>query len=119
MTSPVIAALAGILILSGTAYSRGAPLCRPNLDLKEYQFAQTPTQRVWTARFIVDASPCTTASGPFNVEFMRIKENAPDLRFAQQFTWRPGQVEASTGFAADEYVLDFAIGDVAPCPCRE
>jgi len=120
MTSRPIAALAGILVLCGPAPALGAALCKPSLAVTEYQFAPVrSSQRRWTARIAVDASPCATASGPFGVEFVRIKENAPDLRFAERFTWRPGQVEASTDFAADEYVLDFAIGDVAPCPCRE
>jgi hypothetical protein len=120
MRSPPFFLLLGSLVLSGTTPSIGAPLCKPALVVKEYQFAEPrPSQRVWAARIAVDASHCATPSGPFNVDFVRLKENAPDLRFTQQFTWKPGQVEASTDFALDEYVLDFSIGDIAACPCRE
>jgi hypothetical protein len=120
MRSPPFLLLVGTLALIGTTPSIGAPLCKPDLAVKQYQFSQPrAAQRVWTARIAVDASRCATASGPFNVDFVRLKENAPDLRFTQQFKWKPGQVEASTDFALDEFVLDFSIGDVAACPCRE
>jgi hypothetical protein len=120
MRSPPFLLLAGTLALSGPTHSLAAPLCKPALAVKEYQFAEPrPSQRVWTARIAVDASRCATASGPFNVDFVRIKENAPDLAFTQQFTWKSGQTEVSTDFALDEFVLDFSIGNVAACPCRE
>ena len=120
MRSPPFPLLLGTLALSCATPSIGAPLCKPELAVKEYQFAQPRmSQRVWTARIAVDASRCATASGPFNVDFVRIKENAPDLTFTQRFTWKPGQIEASTDFALDEFVLDASIGDVAACPCRE
>ena len=112
--------LAGVIILLGAPHALGASQCKPAVTVKEYEFSPVRmSQRTWTARIAVDASPCATASGRFNVDFVRTKEDAPDLRFTQQFTWTPGQVEASTNFARDEFVLDFSIGDVAPCPCRQ
>jgi hypothetical protein len=44
---------------------------------------------------------------------------APDLPFTEQFTWSAGQIEVSVNFWADEAVLAYSIGAVAPCPCRD
>ena len=97
-----------------------APLCTPELAITGADLSQIrASQRVWTARVAVDASSCSTTSGGFFIRFVRLKETAPDLRFAEPFTWRPGVVEVSTTFAADEAVLDYSIGYVRPCACRE
>ena len=37
---------------------------------------------------------------------------------SEAFTWRPGAVEVSLDFAADEAVLDYSVGYVRPCACR-
>jgi len=112
--------VAGALVFAGATQSDGASLCRPLLTVKAVGFSEiSPAQRQWTAKFAVDASRCAVASGRFAIDFVRIKEAAPDLRFTEQFTWQPGELDVSTGFAADEAVLDYSIGDVAPCPCRE
>jgi hypothetical protein len=112
--------LAGVLVLVSATQSVGDSLCRPLLTVTAVRLSEiSPAQRKWTAKLAVDASPCAATSGRFAIEFVRLKENAPDLRFTEQFTWRPGQVDVSTDFAADETVLDYSISDVAPCPCRE
>jgi hypothetical protein len=59
------------------------------------------------------------ASGRFFIRFVRLKEVGPDLRFVEAFAWRPGVIDVSTVFAADEAVLDASIGYVRPCACRE
>jgi hypothetical protein len=112
--------LAGVVALLGVPQAMGEPLCKPDLVVKDVKFSEMHLwQRVWTARIAVDASRCASASGRFSIDFVRLKEIGPDLRFTEQFTWRPGQVDVSTDFAADEAVLNYSIGDVAPCRCRE
>jgi hypothetical protein len=120
MRARVSLLLAGVLVLVSATQSVGGSLCRPLLIVKAVGFSEiSPAQREWKAKFAVDAFRCAATSGRFAIDFVRIKEAAPDLRFTEWFTWRPGQVDVSTGFAADEAVLDYAISDVAPCPCRE
>ena len=63
----------------------------------------------------VDASHCVTTSGRFDITFVRMKENAPDLPFTETFTWRPGRIEVSLDFWWDEAVLDQWIGDITAC----
>jgi hypothetical protein len=110
--------LAGIAVLVGVTQAVGAPLCKPNLTVKAVRFSEMPRTRLWTAEVAVDASRCGAASGRFHIDFVRLKENGPDLRFTEQFMWKPGQVAVSTDFWADEAVLDYSI-EAAPCPCRE
>ncbi len=111
--------LAGLALgLAGTQ-TLAAPLCTPELAIAGAHLADMrAAQRVWTARIAVDTSPCTTTSGRFFIRFVRLSETGPDLPFAEAFTWRPGVIEVSTNFAADEAVLDYALGYVRPCACR-
>jgi hypothetical protein len=114
------ALLAGALLVVGATQGVGGPLCKPDLTVKDVRFSEIrQSQRIWTARLAVDASRCAESSGRFDIHFIRLKEVGPDLRFAEAFTWRPGQIEVSTDFWADESVLDYSIGYVAPCACRE
>ena len=107
-----------IITLLTVPHAAAAPLCKPQLVINEVTFSPMhQQQRTWTARITVDASPCATASGRFQVNFVRLKEIGPDLLFTEQFTWTPGTIEASTEFAADEAVADYVIA-AAPCPCR-
>jgi hypothetical protein len=75
-------------------------------------------RRIWTAHVAVDASRCAAKVGHFEIDFLRLREDAPDLRFAESFTWVPGEIDATTVFAADEAVQEYAVR-VASCPCRE
>ena len=111
---------AGIVAVLAATQSLAAPLCTPDLVITGAHLADIrASQRVWTARIAVDASQCATTSGRFFIRFVRLKETAPDLLFVEAFTWRPGVIEVSIDFAADEAVLDYAIGYVRPCACRE
>jgi hypothetical protein len=117
---PPTAWLAGIVAMFAATQSLAAPLCTPDLTIASAQLSDTrATQRIWTARIAVDASQCATPSGRFFIRFVRLKEIGPDLSFVEAFTWRPGEIDVSTVFAADEAVLDAAIGYVRPCACRE
>jgi len=113
-------ALVAGLVLLGVTHTAAEPLCQPVLTIEALKFANVnAAQRVWTAQLDVDASRCAAASGRFAIDFVRLKEGAPDLRFTEHFTWKPGRIEVSADFAADEYVLDFSIRDIAPCACRQ
>ena len=112
--------LAGIVAGLAAAPSHAAPLCTPDLAITSAQLSEMrAARRIWTARIAVDASPCATTSGRFFIRFVRLKEVGPDLPFSEAFTWRPGVIDVSTVFAADEAVLDYSIGYVRPCACRE
>jgi hypothetical protein len=115
-TSSFAAIIAGL----AATQSLAAPLCTPDLAITGAHLSDMrASQRVWTARVAVDASPCATSSGRFFIRFVRLKEIGPDLPFSEAFTWRPGVIDVSTVFAADEAVLDYSIGYVRPCACRE
>lgn len=117
---PRTASFAGIVAGLAATQSLAAPLCTPDLAITGTHLSEMRAmQRTWTARIAVDASQCAATSGRFFVRFVRLKEVGPDLPFSEAFTWRPGAIEVSTVFAADEAVLDYSIGYVRPCACRE
>jgi hypothetical protein len=110
--------LAGSLMFAGPAHAGMEPTCKPSLIVQKVALSEVEhMHRTWTAHILVDATRCATASGPFTVAFIRLKDNAPDLQFTQPFTWAPGAVVVSTDVAADEAVLRYSIS-VAECPCR-
>lgn len=99
-----------------------APACKPTLGFKEVRFSPTQPEtmeRIWTAVMAVDASRCASASGRFEILFSRMKENAPELEFAEAFTWEPGTIEVSVHFWADEAVEGYWLQNIALCPCRD
>ena len=111
--------LAAIVTVIVAPQGLAAPLCTPDLAIQNAHLsAMRPSQLTWTARISVDASQCAAPSGRFFIRFVRLKEVGPDLPFSEAFTWRPGMIEVSTVFAADEAVLDYALGYVRPCACR-
>ncbi len=115
----------GLLIGSiglGMTPAAAAPVCKPVLGFKEVRFSPTQPEtmeRIWTAVMAVDASRCATASGRFEIMFTRQKENAPELEFVEQFTWKPGVMEVSVTFWADEAVEGYWLRGVAACPCQD
>jgi hypothetical protein len=116
---PSFSVLAGVFAALAATQSLGAPLCTPDLAVMSARLSDIrASQRIWTARVAVDASQCATTSGGFFIRFVRLKEVGPDLPFSEPFTWRPGVIEVSTEFAADEAVLGYSIGYVRPCACR-
>jgi hypothetical protein len=110
---------AGAAVVFGLTQAAAQQLCRPALSVKEVRLSEVRNlQRTWTAALAVDAARCATSSGRFELVFTREKENAPDLEFVEWFTWKPGRVEVSVDFWRDEAVLDYSIGYVEPCVCR-
>jgi hypothetical protein len=53
------------------------------------------------------------------MQFTRLKEVAPDLQFTERFTWVSGQSELLLDVWWDEWVEDYSILSIAPCPCRD
>jgi hypothetical protein len=120
LRSHLCALLAGLIAACGATQAVGQSACKPVFTVKEVRFSEVRlSQRVWTALLDVDASRCATSSGRFDINFIRLKEMAPDLPFTEQFTWSSGEIEVSVNFWEDEAVLAYSIGTVAACPCRD
>lgn|SRR5262249_51441539 len=118
--TPLSAMLASAILLCGALPTAAQQLCKPALVLKGARTSDArDLQRTWTGVLVTDASRCSTASGAFEIQFTRLKENGPDLRFTERFTWRPGQTEVSLDIWWDEWLQDYRIGTVESCPCRE
>jgi hypothetical protein len=97
-----------------------AVACKPIITVKSAEVSGVEDmRRVWTALLSVSDVHCATTSGRFEIDFIREKENAPDLQFTQQFEWKPGSISVSVELWWDEYVQDFRIGFIAPCVCRD
>jgi hypothetical protein len=110
--------IVALLVIIAPHAAAGEALCRPSLVVRSVTFSDVHAWlRTWTAHLAVDAAACATTSGPFRIDFVRLKEDAPDLWFTETFAWKLGQVEATTIFAADEAVLSYTI-DAPSCPCR-
>jgi hypothetical protein len=120
--SCIFGILVGSIGLASLAHAAGQATCRPALAFKEVRFSAMlpPTmERKWTAVLLADASRCSTTSGRFEIVFSRQKENGLEIEFQEQFIWRPGLVEVSIDFWADEAVEGYWIHNIAPCPCRD
>jgi hypothetical protein len=114
-------ALLGVVVIAciGTR-AVGKDVCRPDISVSSVRFSEARSlQRAWSASVQVDASRCTATAGRFNINFIRLKLNAPDLPFVERFTWKSGDFEVAVDFWEDEAVLEYAVGDIASCPCRE
>ena len=112
--------LAASIALFGATQAAAGPLCKPVLSLRDVRTSQAhELQRTWTGVLVADASRCSTTSGPFDMQFTRLKEVAPDLQFTERFTWVSGQSELVLDFWWDEWLEDYRILSIAPCPCRD
>jgi hypothetical protein len=115
--------LLACMVVWPVANASAAITCKPILSLKnvrELRTAERPVQPwTWKATVVVDASYCATKSGDFEIDFIRIKEYSPDVQFTEKYRWRSGQIDVSMGLAADESILEYRIGFIAPCVCRE
>ena len=112
--------LAVSLALLGATQAVAGKLCKPALSLRDAHISEArEMHRTWSGVLVADASPCSTASGQFDIQFTRLKEVAPDLQFMERFTWVSGQSELSLDFWWDEWLEDSRIVSIAPCPCRE
>jgi hypothetical protein len=111
--------LAGSVVLCATQ-AIGSDMCRPRLSFEQIRFSEIKHQeRIWSATLDVDASRCATTSGGFLINFIRLKEDAPDMPFTEEFTWMAGKTEVSLRFWQDESVLSFSIAHVPLCACSD
>ena len=119
----LISLLACALVVSCATGVLAAVTCKPILSVKnvrEFRNADRPVQPwTWKATIVADASFCATKYGNFEIDFIRIKEYSLDLQFTEKYRWSAGQIDVSMELAADESILDYRIGFVAPCVCRE
>src|SRR5262249_18625948 len=98
----------------------GDQLCKRVWSLRDVRMSEARSmQRTWTGVLVADASPCSTTSGPFEIEFTRLKETAPDLRFTERFTWTSGRSVVSIDVWWDEWVEDYRIARIASCPWHD
>jgi hypothetical protein len=109
----------GLTVLGATP-NVAQQACKPALTVTAARISEPRNlQRTWSAALAVDASHCATTSGQFDIVFTRLKDSTPDLQFIERFTWAPGQTAVSLDIWWDEWVQDYRLGRVAPCPCRE
>ena len=111
------------LVASWATDALAAITCKPILSIRnvrELRTAERPVQPwTWKATVVVDASYCATRSGNFEIDFVRIKEYSLDVQFTEKYRWSSGQIDVSMELTADESILDYRIGFIAPCVCRE
>ena len=98
------------------------PLCRPALAFQHVSFSPInyeTMQRRWSATLLVDASPCATTSGRFEILFALWSETALDDEFIRTFTWTPGLTVVAVDLTADEAIGGYSVQNISTCPCRE
>jgi hypothetical protein len=116
----LVVVLVGLAGLAAPLPARCAVTCRPIITLKTVQTtALHDMKRDWTAILDVNVFFCATSFGRFEMDFIREKENAPDMQFTERFEWRPGETTISIELAQDESIAAYRIGFIAPCVCRE
>ena len=97
--------------------------CKPQLsfrNVREIRSAHTPIAPwTWKASIVADTRFCATRSGSFEIDFVRIKEYSADLQFTERFRWSAGQFDVSFELSVDESILEYRLGFIAPCVCRE
>jgi hypothetical protein len=73
--------LAASLVLLGTTQAVAGKLCRPVLSLRDARVSEArEMHRTWSGVLTADASPCSTTSGQFDIQFTRLKETAQAQR---------------------------------------
>jgi hypothetical protein len=119
---PLRGLLTGAIGLAAITQAVAGAACKPALAFTEARFSKMrpPTmERTWTATLSVVSSTCTTTSGPFEIMLTRQKENGPEIDFVERFSWKPGRVDVTVVFTADEAVEGYRVSSVAECPCRD
>ena len=114
-------ALACSVSLLGAAHAGPAISCKPILSILESRAVRTSEilPYRWKATVFADNRHCASRSGVFEIDFIRGKEFGPDVQMTEKFRWTAGRFEVSVEFWADEAVLDYRIGFIAPCVCRD
>lgn len=112
-----------ILLLDITSALSQVLACRPFLSTKAVREVRPaspqPLPWKWHATIVADSNFCATRGGNFEIDFIRLRENSPDLQFTQTFRWTQNLFDISMELSSDEAILEFRIGFIAPCVCRE
>ena len=112
-----------LFLLPGATSAFSQVACKPLLSTKAAREVRASSPQAltwkWQATIVADTSFCATRSGNFEMDFVRIKEYSPDLQFTQTFRWSQKQFDVSMELSVDEAILQFRIGFIAPCVCRE
>jgi len=112
--------VAALSLFSFVLPAYGQAICRPQLAIKDVRFSQmVGVKRYWWASIEVDSSRCVESSGRFEMKFVRLKENAKDLKFTERVGWQRGPTDVVMEFWADEAVLEYQIGYVPTCTCSD
>jgi hypothetical protein len=97
--------------------------CKPILSIKYVREMRRQMPQIqpwaWRATIMADTRYCATASGEFEIDFIRIKEYAPDIQFTEKYRWAPGQFDVTVELTMDEAIHKHRIGFIAPCVCRD
>ena len=113
-----MAALALTVAYASPALSQQT--CKPTMAFTETHYSPMTLpklERTWTVAFTVNAARCATDSGSFSILFTVWKENAPDIEFAETFSWNPDLNVISKELWIDEAVGTYRVSEVKPCPC--
>jgi hypothetical protein len=111
--------LAGSVVL-GATHAIADDMCRPHLSFEQVRLSEIKNQeRIWSATLNADASSCAATSGRFVMNFIRLKEDAPDMPFTEELPWTAGKTEISVRFWQDESVLTYSIAHVPLCACSD
>ena len=115
------ASLACWILLIEPDHATAVVSCKPILATRvTWDTRVSPMQPyLWKAAMFADVRHCATHAGTFEVDFVRIKEYAPELQFTEQYRWTEGEFEIALELSGDEAVVDHRIGFVAPCVCRD
>lgn len=113
---------AAAALIAGAAQAAAKESCTPVLafeHVKVTEALQPPASgRLWFAVVSVDASACEAdAKGSFEIVFSRLKENAPDLAFREEFVWASPAVQVGLHLAADEAIGRHWVGSIESCAC--
>jgi hypothetical protein len=111
------------LLLLNTTKSSSQVACKPLLSIRDVREARSSLMPTipwrWGATIVANTRYCATLSGTFEIDFVRSKENSPDLQFTEKFRWSQSQFDVSMELMTDEAIRDFRIGFIAPCVCRD
>lgn len=115
--------LLACLFASPAPASLAAITCKPILSITSVRVVRRPATPVqpwiWKATVFADTRYCATASGSFEIDFIRIKEYAPDVQFTEKYRWGPGQFDVTVELTVDEAIHEHRLGFIATCVCRE
>jgi hypothetical protein len=112
-----------LFLLQGLASSPAQVACKPFLSVKNPHDGQASAEPIipgrWRTTIVADPRYCATRSGNFEIDFVRSKDDSPDLQFTERFRWVQSQFDVSMELTPGEAILEFRIGFISPCACRE